>query len=786
MVVVGAALVAGGALPFAFLETVSLCAVLAVLALAARRARMPMVLAAVVALAVNGARSAMAVRQHERGLADAHQVIPRTARCAGVVRVTSSPEEKQGALRWKGELQAAECDGAPWSGPVTLYGGPSSTARGDTFSVVAQLAQPTRLWNETDPRPAEARQGSLRSGEAIDARLLHPGTGAAATIDHARAFVRARIEATFPLDVAPMARALVLGESDLSPDDDVAMRTSGLAHLLAVSGMHLILAVAGAVAALRILLLRVPFLAARHDVGRFAAAFGVPLAWGYAEFAGSGGSTRRAAWMLTTSFVVRVLGRRPNAARAFGWSLLAMAACDPLAAFDVSFVLSGAATAGLLLFSRPLVAAASPWTVARGPLVRSAGATLAATIPCAPILARFAPTLPMGGVLANLLAVPVGESLALPLCLLHALLSPWSVAERGCALAASGALRMVRLIARSFAAMHFLSAAVPLPTSWQAAAIAVALVGPFVGPRAWRAAIVAAAASAVLLAEVGAVRGGAPAGVLRVTYLDVGQGDAALVDFPDRTAALIDGGGLVGSPVDIGERVIAPTLRARRRDNLRFAVLTHPHPDHFGGLVSGLRSIRVGELWDTGQGEREGAQGGYATLLESLRARGIEVLRPEAFCGTREVGGVVVDVLAPCPGPLVERDPNNNSVVFRLSFGRRAFLFVGDTEREEEADLLQLDAKRLRADVLKVGHHGSRTSSTRPFLAAVGPSVAVVSAGVRNRFGHPHPTTLAALQAAGAQVFRTDLDGAVTVTTDGQALAVRSARSDVDGSWPSF
>jgi competence protein ComEC len=595
-----------------------------------------------------------------------------------------------------------------------------------------------------------------------------------------------RIDATFPADVAPMARALVLGESDLSPEDDAAMRASGLAHLLAVSGMHLVIAVVAAVAGLRALLVRVGTLAEGTDVGRIAAAAGIPLAWAYAEFAGDGGSTRRAAWMLTVSFLARALGRRADAARAFGWSLLAMAAGDALAAYDVSFVLSGAATAGLFLFSRPIARAGARLPKATQPLVRSAAATLAATIPCAPILARFAPTLPLGGVAANLLAVPVGESMALPLCLLHGLLAPWPAAERGSATVASGALRIVRAIARGFAGAHALSASVPPPTSWQMAAIVIGLAGIVVAKRGWRGPVLLASASAVLLLEIGARRAGSPVGLLRATFLDVGQGDAALVDLPDGSAVLIDGGGLVGSPIDTGERVIDPVLRARRRGALALAVLTHPHPDHFTGLASGLGSIDVGALWDSGQGEREDVGGGYASLLAQLRARSVPILRPPAICGEHVVGGARIDVLAPCPESSVDRGPNDNSIVIHLAYGARSFLFVGDAEQAEEGDLLRLPAARLRADVLKVGHHGSRTSSSPAFLAAVSPEVAVISAGVRNRFGHPHPTTLAALAAAGVRVWRTDRDGAVTVTTDGKSLEVASARGQVDGAGSSF
>jgi competence protein ComEC len=189
----------------------------------------------------------------------------------------------------------------------------------------------------------------------------------------------------------------------------------------------------------------------------------------------------------------------------------------------------------------------------------------------------------------------------------------------------------------------------------------------------------------------------------------------------------------------------------------------------------GLAAVGVGALWDTGQGEREGTGGGYAQLLTALRGRGVPVRRPEELCGERWLSGARVEVLAPCPAAVPDRGLNDNSFVLRVSYGRRSFLFMGDAEHEEERELLRLGAHRLRADVLKVGHHGSRTSSGVALLAAVAPSEVVISTGARNRFGHPHPTTLETLQRSGARTWRTDLHGAVTVWTDGERLQVEPA-----------
>ena len=736
---------------------------------------------AIVSLA-SAARGWSRVEAQETTREAAAHALPSPVRCAAHAIVVTSPVRVRGSPRWDADVALHECEGSAsaWSGRVTLYGGPEDLARGDEAEIIAQLAPPQRLWNADldDPRPGEARRGVVRSGGLLDARIVRRDGGITAWIDRVRAHIRARIDATFPEDTAPMARALVLGESDLSSEDDAAFRASGLAHLLAVSGMHLVLVIAGAVAALRALLVRIDFLAARYDVGRIAAGLGVPAAWAYAQLAGASGSAVRAAWMITVTLFARAIGRRSDGVRAFGLSLAAMALVDPLVVFDVSFLLSAGATGGLLAFARPM----SGWLEARVPRIaggvaRSVATTVAATLPCAPILARFAPTLPIGGVVANLIAVPLGEAIALPMCLVHALLEPWGAAERGCAAAAAGALRVVRLVARTFANAPGMAVAVPPPTGVQMAAMGLAFAWFLLGPRRARGTGIVVLAAIALLAEIGARRAGAPTGELRVTFLDVGQGDAAIVDLPDGDAIVIDGGGLVGSPIDTGARVVAPVLRARRRDAVGLAVLSHPHPDHFGGLASGLSAARVGALWDSGQGERESMGGGYAALLDAMHARGAPILRPDAFCGTRERAGVRLDVLAPCPGPIADRGPNDNSIVLRIAYGTRAVLFMGDAEHEEEADLLRFPAERLRADVLKIGHHGSRTSSSPAFLRAVAPSEAVISVGARNRFGHPHAETMRALADAAIRVWRTDRDGSVTVRTDGRALDVTTARA---------
>lgn len=750
----------------------------------------------VLTLGVLRARYALSEFEAER--ATARDALGGPRRCAGEGVVVTSPIYKRGALVVVVALEGVDCEGRPVPDGLLarLYGGPATMGRGDSLGFVATLAPTSLLRNLDlrDPTPSAARAGVVLTGPTLAVEIGRKGTGVRAIVDRLRAHSRARIEATFPPGAAPLGRALVLGENDLDPEEDAAFRRSGLAHLLAVSGTHLVLAVLSLVAGLRALLVRCYWLAARMDVTRIAAGMGIVAAVVYADYAGGSGSAWRAAWMLVWGLAARVLGRRVPPERLLALSLGVGCCTDPLLAFDVSWLLSAAATAGLLLLGRPLSRRCAPLPTALRYVANAVAATVSAMLPCAPLLALLTPELTFASILANVVAAPFGEAIALPFCLVHGCLSFLPPLERGVSLVASGSLLVVRQIALLSAETRFLAFRVPEPTGWQLGVLALGAVElavtlrwrqehPRTGPRALAAALWLPRAgflgAGLLALELAQIHAGTPYGLLRVTALDVGQGDAILVDLPDGKLMLIDGGGAVGSPFDPGRLVVIPVLRARRRDRIDIVVLTHPHPDHLGGLPSVLSQVEVGEFWDSGlphPTRRAPPDSTAATLQALVRERGILRRTPSELCfGARHYGEATVELLGPCPRARPDLGTNDNSIVLRIRYGRTAAVLAGDVEAAGERQLMS-SAHELGAELLKVGHHGSRTSSTAPFLTRVHPRYAVVSCGVRNPHGHPHQSTIDRLLTSGAEPLRTDRGGSIQWVSDGARSSVLTFR----------
>lgn len=278
--------------------------------------------------------------------------------------------------------------------------------------------------------------------------------------------------------------------------------------------------------------------------------------------------------------------------------------------------------------------------------------------------------------------------------------------------------------------------------------------------------------------ERGPVPEGAPA--LEITAIDVGQGDGLLLIGPSGKTMLIDGGNAFhprskpedtdlyfgGRRRDMGLEAVLPYLQSRGIDSLDVVVGSHPHADHIGGLVAVVREIPVGRYVDPGVAYSSDT---YATLLEELSARRITYQVAQVGDSLAWDPLVSCRVLGPDPGP--DGNVNNSSVVLQVEYGGFRALLTGDAEHEAEQELLRSGLLR-SACLLKVGHHGSRTSTSPGFLRVVQPQVAVISCGRRNKFHHPHPVTLKRLTQGRVELFRTDKHGRVSFLTDGNVLQV--------------
>jgi competence protein ComEC len=563
---------------------------------------------------------------------------------------------------------------------------------------------------------------------------------------------------------APLVDALVLGtRGSLDPALRDRFAFSGLVHLLSISGFHV-----GLISAWVVLVFRL----GGTSRGRALAA-GATVAVAYVAFLGWPAPGTRAAAL--TAFLALLFHRQrcadPNALLA--QTCLVVTLIDPWAVFDLGGWLSAAALWGATTATR--------WSDARfgeGFFPRTLASSVGATLATAPITAAMLGAVAVIGVALNFIAIPLA-ALAVPGVVASLLVEPlW----RGLAAALAGGagllLHLLELLADAGSRVpggHLVLAEEPRSALPWAAALAAALWA--IGRRnTWQ----EAARRALLLAGIWAwlslaselrpIAGNAERG-LTLHFLDVGQGDGAAIRTPGGRWLLVDlGPRSAGS--DAGRRVVAPFLARHGVRRLEMIVLSHGHLDHLGGGASVLDRFRTGIVLDPAAQVPDPA---YTGFLDEVEAAGV-AWRAARAGTTFELDGVRFAVLHPdTTWTEWGTDVNEDSIVLRVEFGGFSALFAGDAGLPAEA---RLRGRVGAADLLKVGHHGSRGSSGEAWLDEVSPTAAIVSVG-RNRYGHPAPEALARLIRHGADVWRTDREGTVSVMTDGKTMTLRGRRGAV-------
>ena len=620
--------------------------------------------------------------------------------------------------------------------------------------------------------------GGVADPDAIR-RLAGPaGFGPRRAAFLARRALRAAIDRAVGGEAGAFLKTAVLGDRrGVSDDVEAGFRAAGATHVLSVSGLPRAAVAACLFLALRAAAARVPRLALAIDPRAVAAAVALPGIAFFTLLTGEAVATERSALMLGIGMGALVLGRPASPGPAIAAAALVLLVARPLELLDVSLQLSLSSVAGIALLARRIGPQGAPPRSGAGRFLRwlwrFGAATAAATVATAPLCAHcFGEVAPLAAP-GNLALVPLVELIVVPVGLAGAAagalwppLGRWPLALAGmgarAALAVAAAFRL-------HAPLWLCRAPNVLETAALTGAGVLALAALGARGRGRRAAAFGATALAIIAAASLAARDLRRRHVreLVVTFLDVGQGDAAVVEAPGGAVMVVDGGGTRDGAYDTGARIVEPFLRARGIDRVDVVALSHPHPDHLNGLLRILERFEVGAFWSSGD---DGRNPQYRRLVALAAARGV----PAPEVAGRALGGARVLPLGPFvddagrerigapPGLSV----NDASLVLRVAFAGRAVLFPGDLEADGEGELAgRADvAEDVSADVLKVPHHGSRTSSTPELVRAVHPRLAVASLGWRNQFHFPAPEVLGRYAAAGVRLLRTDRDGAVTLT----------------------
>lgn len=661
---------------------------------------------------------------------------------------------------------------------------------GDELALVLRLRHPKQYQNPGSFLSADYRE---RVGWAGVASLSHfdqakkVGEGGNPILKRVyrwREEIRKKILASVDEPAASILLAMVIGESgNLSDEVREGFASAGIAHLLSVSGSHLVFVSVFVFALCRGLMLRLP-----EPILLRCTAWKIPSQWAalctafavtfYAFLAGGQIATLRALAMTLVYLLSIWLCRSRDTQISLSLAALLIVLFQPQAIFEISFQLSFTAVLSIVLFvewwreTKPDTAVTGLSETPQGvfqkyvldPSRLLLLSSVGAAIGTAPLSLFYFHQFSWVGVAVNLLLVPVAGVLLIPFALCAALVSLFTET-----------FPLPFLHERLWSAFYH-------STQWFAgapgadlrfASPALSLVVLFyalfffmlVTRRSRKSVFGVSTSFFLIFLGWGAFR--IPPETLRVTFLDVGQGDAALIEFPNGQTLLIDGG-----DSRAGKYAVAPYLWQRRIREIDYLIGTHPQSDHIGGLPFILQNFKVNTVWTNGMPTETETYGAFETAIRETGA-----VHQIAFRGA----SLKIDIcrlvflnpgLNPDERPISSRGGlNNHSIVFSLSCsvdGRAplTFLFTGDIEQETEAVLLT-NAATLKNTVLKVPHHGSRSSSGERFIAAVSPKIVIFSAGRKNRYRHPHQEVTQRYALMGATPYRTDYMGAIFIEADG-------------------
>ena len=568
---------------------------------------------------------------------------------------------------------------------------------------------------------------------------------------------------------AVVAAILIGDRAGLDDEMQRQLQEAGTYHVIAISGGNIAI-----LATLCVFLMRLVRVGPRSSAGIIIA---VLILYAFIVGGAGGASVGRATLMAVIYFLAQMADQRSQGGNVAALSAGLLFCAAPLEVVDASFALTFGATLGLIvgmpMLKRPVWLPA--WIFA---LVALLAASACAEIALLPVSAFVFSRVTAAGLLLNFAAIPlmtlvqIGGMIAVVLDVINGEAARWigfvvHLGVRGL-LASASLVEFAPWVARR----------VPPPSLL----LICAYYGSLVAALTWRsgrarkrflcatATFVCGLCGWLMVTTFVLPRRTSTTPPLRVTFLDVGQGDAAVVQFPDGRTLSIDAGGIAGTSFDIGGRVVSPTFWALGIRHLDYMSISHSDPDHIGGAASVFRDFWPREVWEGVPVPKNEPTNALRAIADKAGAQWRNVLVGDRFT----FGNVSVIVRHP-PRPDWERQKvrNDDSEVLEIRYGGVSFVFTGDIGREIEHNIAGMfEPAPIR--ILKVPHHGSGTSSSMEFLQALHPTIAIISAGRGNPFGHPVRAVLARYAAVGTTVFRTDQDGAVIADTDGATVHVRS------------
>ncbi|RJQ55500.1 MAG: DNA internalization-related competence protein ComEC/Rec2 [Desulfobacteraceae bacterium] len=610
-------------------------------------------------------------------------------------------------------------------------------------------------------------------------------------VEKARHRISGFIEAHADRSSRGILKALVVGDrTDIPPETALSFYRAGVGHILAISGLHV-----GIVATVSFSLFRWLLSFSRSILWaawtrKAAAALSLFPVWVYALLAGMSPSTQRAVIMVSIFLLSYLLEKRQDIINTLAAAALLVLIVDPPSLFSISFQLSFTAVLSIVL-GIGLISPAGKKDASAGLLSKALhrlilffAVSFFASLGTLPLVMRYFNEVSLVGLAGNLIAIPLIGFGVVPLGLLSAFVYPISASAAAIGIDSASGLTAFSLPAISFLSdLPFAAVKAVTPSVVEILCfytIAGAVVFRLKNRKPLLHLIHAAAVIAFLVLGIDVlywVHQRFMRREIRVTAVDVGQGNAALIQLPGKEVLLVDGGGFSDPAVfDVGARVVAPVLWSRKIRTVDRLILTHPDSDHLNGLLFIAEHFDVDSIWSNGEPAESQSYSGFGEIIERHR---ISAPKFETLARVHRLDDVEIKILYP-PADFIERKrrekwrtTNDNSLVVRIGLGSVSFLFPGDITEKAEEELVSLYGDSLRSTVLFSPHHGSPRSSTPAFLDRVSPEIVIVSSGGRYRTGLSHDSVLRRYRDRGCRIYETSRHGAVMLESDGRKLTVR-------------